>query len=83
MDAARAAGAKGGTVVHARGTGIEQSQKFFGVTIGAEKEMIYIVTNKTDKQPIMKAIMEKAGSATPAETIMFSVPTVDVVGINQ
>ena len=82
MDAARAAGARGGTVVHARGTGIDQSEKFFGVTIGAEKEMIYIVTQKEEKAAIMKAIMEKAGSGTPAETIMFSVPTVDVVGLN-
>ncbi|MBQ9266989.1 MAG: P-II family nitrogen regulator [Clostridia bacterium] len=81
MDAARDAGAKGGTVVHARGTGLEQSEKFFGVTIGAEKEMIYIVTNKETKSGIMKAIMEKAGSGTPAEAILFSVPVVDVEGI--
>lgn len=81
MDAARAAGAKGGTVVHARGTGIEQSEKFFGVTIGAEKEMVYIVTNKQDKQAIMKEIMNKAGSNTKAETIIFSLPIVDVIGI--
>ena len=82
MDAARAAGAKGGTVVHARGTGVEQSERFFGVTIGAEKEMIYIITSKTGKPAIMKAIMEKAGNASPAETILFSIPVVDVVGIN-
>lgn len=82
MDAARTAGARGGTVVHARGTGVEQSEKFFGVTIGAEKEMIYIVTSKNEKSSIMKAIMEKAGSTTPAETIVFSVPVIDVIGIN-
>ena len=81
MDAARGAGAKGGTVVHARGTGVEQSEKFFGITIGAEKEMIYIVTNKNSKQAIMKAIMEKAGPSTSAESIIFSIPVVDVVGI--
>ena len=80
MDVAREAGAKGGTVVHARGTGVEQSEKFFGMTIGAEKEMIYIVTNKKDKQAIMKAIMEKAGNSSPAETLIFSVPTIDVAG---
>ena len=80
MDVAREAGAKGGTVVHARGTGIEQSEKFFGMTIGAEKEMLYIITNKKDKQAIMKAIIEKAGNSTPAETLLFSVPTVDVAG---
>ena len=39
MDAAREGGAKGGTVVHARGTGVDQSESFFGITIGAEKEI--------------------------------------------
>ena len=54
MDAARGAGAYGGTVIHAKGTGMEQAEKFMGVSIAAEKEMIFIVTDKeknvTDNQ---------------------------------
>ncbi|MBO5789185.1 MAG: P-II family nitrogen regulator, partial [Clostridia bacterium] len=57
MDAARGAGAKGGTVVHAKGTGTENEAKFFGLTITPEKEMIYIATKKESKADIMRAIM--------------------------
>ena len=46
MDAARGAGAYGGTVIHAKGTGMEQAEKVMGVSLAAEKEMIFIVTRK-------------------------------------
>ncbi|HJD30319.1 MAG TPA: P-II family nitrogen regulator, partial [Candidatus Eisenbergiella stercorigallinarum] len=49
MEAAREAGAGGGTVVHARGTGRERAEKFFGVTLAEEKEMTFIVT-RTEKK---------------------------------
>ena len=43
MDAARAAGARGGTVIHARGTGMERAERFFGISIASEKDMTFIV----------------------------------------
>ena len=61
MDAAREAGATGGTVIHAKGTGTELVQKFFGVSIATEQEMIFILTRSETKKPIMKAVMAKAG----------------------
>ena len=64
MDAARGAGAYGGTVIHAKGTGMEYAEKYLGVTIAAEKAMIFIVTKKDQKNSIMKAIMEQAGMQT-------------------
>ena len=81
MDAARDAGAYGGTVVHAKGTGTEQSWKFMGVSIAAEKEMIYIVTKTEQKNTIMQAIMEKAGLNTRAKSIVFSLPVTDTAGL--
>lgn len=81
MDAARAAGAGGGTVVHAKGTATEFTAKFFGVSIAAEKEMIYIVTRRADKDAIMRAVIEKAGPATDARAAVFSLPVEDVVGL--
>ena len=79
MDVARNAGAPGGTVIHARGTGSDTSEKFFGVTLGAEKEMIFIVTDKTKKENIMKEIMEKVGSNTEAGSIVFSIPVSEIL----
>ena len=81
MDAARGAGAYGGTVIHAKGTGIEAADKFMGVTLASEKEVIYIVTQTAQKNPIMKAIMEKAGLNTKAKAVVFSLPVTDTAGL--
>ena len=80
MDAARAAGAGGGTVLSAKGTGAEIA-KFFGVAISEEKEMIYIITRREDRDVIMKAVMEKAGRDTKAHGVVFSLPVESVIGI--
>ena len=81
MDAARGAGAYGGTVIHAKGTGMEQAEKFMGVSLASEKEMIFIVAKKEQKNDIMKAVMEKAGMDTKAKAIVFSLPVTDTAGL--
>ena len=81
MEAARNAGANGGTVIHARGTGTEQAEKFFGATIGAEKEMIFIVTKSEKRNNIIKAIKDNAGINTEAQSILFSLPVADISGM--
>ena len=80
MQVARDAGAPGGTVVHARGTGIESSEKFFGTMIGAEKELIFIVSKATKRNEIMNAIKEKAGINTESGAIAFSLPVNETAG---
>lgn len=82
MEAARSAGAGGGTVIHAKGTGMEGMGKFFGVSLAAEKEMIFIVTKREQKQAIMRAIMEKAGMESKARTFLFSVPVDEAAGLD-
>lgn len=81
MDAARSAGAYGGTVIHAKGTGMEAADKFMGVSLAAEKEIIYIVTKKDQKNAIMQAIMEHAGLNSKAKAITFSLPVTDTAGL--
>lgn len=81
MDAARAAGAYGGTVIHAKGTGMEFAEKFMHLSLAAEKEIIYIVTKTEQKNPIMKAIMEHAGPDSKAKAITFSLPVTDTAGL--
>ncbi|MBQ8298589.1 MAG: P-II family nitrogen regulator [Clostridia bacterium] len=79
MEIAREAGATGGTVIHARGTGAGDSEKFFGVTVGSEKEMIFIVTEKEKRNVIMQAIMKKAGPASKAGSVLFSLPVTEIL----
>ena len=81
MDAARTAGAGGGTVVHAKGIGEDYGEKFFGMSLASEKEMVLIVTRHEQKDAIMSAIMEHAGMNTPAHAAVFSLPVEDVVGL--
>lgn len=79
MDVARKAGAGGGTVIHARGTGVEMAEKLFGSMVGAEKEMIFIAVEKKDKANIINSIMEKAGIDSEAQTYIFTLPIIDIV----
>lgn len=81
MDAARTAGAAGGTVIHAKGTGMERAEQFLGVSLAAEKEMIFIVAKKAQKNAIMKAIMSQAGMESKAKAIVFSLPVTSTAGL--
>lgn len=81
MDAARKANATGGTVIHAKGTGMEKAEKFLGVSLAREKEMIFMVTRRENKNAIMKAIMDEAGLESKAKSIVFSLPVTETAGM--
>ena len=83
MDAARPAGATGGTVISAKGTGIKQAEKFQGLTLANEKEIILIVAKSSVKADIMRAIIEKAGLQTKAGAICFSLPVSQIEGLRR
>ncbi len=83
MDAARAAGATGGTVLHAKGTGTECARKFLGVSIVDEKEVILMAVSSAEKEKIMKAIAEQTGLDTNAGAFAFSMPITEVVGMRR
>ncbi len=81
MEAARGANAGGGTVLHAKGTGMQGAEKFLGVTLASEKEMIYIVVPSKNKNNVMRAINERMGLRSRAQSIMFSLPVTSTEGI--
>lgn len=81
MDAARSAKAPGGTVIHAKGTGAEHAKRFLGISLAEEKEMIFIVVRTEQKNTIMRAIMEQAGTKTPAGAVSFSLPVTGTAGL--
>ncbi len=80
MNAARAAGATGGTVLHGKGTGRENEEMFFHVSIAREKELIFIVAKTAQKKAIMQSILKNAGPNTEAEALVFSLPVSEVAG---
>lgn len=83
MAAARPVGATGGTVLAGKGTGAHESEKFLGISLANEKDVVLIVAEKTRKAAIMKAIMEKAGPGTDAASICFSLPVTAVEGLRR
>lgn len=82
MDAARAAGASGGTILHAQGTGTERSEAFLGIQLASEKDIVLIVCRTKQKNAIMRSIMEKAGMDSKAKSIVFSLPVTDYAGLH-
>ena len=81
MDAAKKAGAGGGTVIHARGTGMEKAEAFFGISLASEKEMTFIVAKSSQKKAIMESVMREAGMESKAKAIVFSLPVTDTAGL--
>lgn len=79
MNAARAAGATGGTVLHGKGTG-SQNKKFYNVSIAAEKEVILMVAQNDRKAVIMQSVLHHAGPDSKAGAILFSLPVSEVAG---
>ena len=79
MNAARAAGATGGTVLHGKGTG-SQNKKFYNVSIAAEKEVILMVAQNDRKAAIMQSVLHHAGPDSEAGAILFSLPVSEVAG---
>ncbi len=82
MHAARAYGARGGTIVDARRTGIEDAVKFFGISLQAEKEIVAILIPKQQKKELMQAVCKACGMKTDAHGIVLSLPVESCAGID-
>lgn len=80
VEAAKAVGAAGGTVINARRTGAEDIVKFFDMTVQSEKEIVAIVTSREKRQTIMEAIGESFGMNSPAHGVIISVPVDAIAG---
>ena len=83
MAVARPAGATGGTVLAGKGTGARESEKFLGISLASEKDVVLIVAQSAKKAAIMKAIVSQAGPGTEAGAICFSLPVSSVEGLRR
>ncbi len=81
MDAAKEAGARGGTVIHARGTANREAEQFFNITIQPDKEVVMILVPSEIKDAVLHALYQGAGLKTAGQGIAFSLPVDDVVGL--
>lgn len=81
MEAARKAGARGGTVINARGTGNKEMESYYGIIIHPDKEMVLIVVDDSIKDKTMEEIYKECGLESKSQGIIFSLPIEDVKGI--
>lgn len=81
MEGARAAGARGGTIFNARGTGNPEIQQYFGVPIQEDKEMVLIIVDSEIKDNVLTEIYKSCGLDTKGSGICFSLPVGDTIGL--
>ncbi|MBR4770464.1 MAG: P-II family nitrogen regulator [Clostridia bacterium] len=82
MDAAREFGARGGTVIHGRGTASREAERFFGISIQPDKEVVLILVPHDLTDKILHALYRAVGLKTPGQGIAFSLPVDQVVGLS-
>ncbi len=80
-EAAKAAGARGGTLLHGLGLGGAEAEKFLGISIQPEKDVVFIVVPKEDREKVMNNILETAGLLTENRGICFSLPVDTALGL--
>ena len=83
MQAARSAGAAGGTVIHTRHIDNEAASNFWGFSIQDERDIVFIVSAEDDRKKIMQAISEQCGVNSKAKGMVLSLPIDGVSGINE
>ena len=81
MEAAKSAGARGGTILNGRGTANKEAESFFHIAIQPEKEVVMILVDKEIKDAVLHALYQKAGLDTMGQGIAFSLPVDNVVGL--
>ncbi|MDK2860689.1 P-II family nitrogen regulator [Sphaerochaeta halotolerans] len=73
MDVARKAGATGGTILPARGTGKEEDVKFFGLPLVPEKDMLLILVGSGLTGKVLETIKNLPLLTEPGSGIAFCI----------
>ncbi len=80
MKTAKEHGARGGTIVHGKGTADQETIRFFGLKIQPEKELVLIVVPKALTDEIMQHVSLEHGPHTQASALCFSLPVTKTQG---
>jgi nitrogen regulatory protein PII len=83
MEAAKKAGATGGTIIRGRGTANPEAEEFYQIAIQPDKEILWLIVPKEIKDDVMHRIYQDAGLASNSKGIAFSVPVTHAVGLHE
>jgi nitrogen regulatory protein P-II 1 len=81
MDSAKKAGAKGGTIFLARGTGSHEAKTFFGLTLETGREILMILCDESETDTILQAVLVAGKLREPGAGIAFVLPVTKAVGL--
>ena len=74
MEAARSAGARGGSIIRGRGSANPEAEEFFNITVQPDKEVVLILVPNDIKDAVMTAVYKNSGLTTDGQGIAFSLP---------
>jgi nitrogen regulatory protein P-II 1 len=81
MEAARGAGAEGGTILLARGTGVHEARRFFGLSVSSERELLLVLVEPEQVRGVLEAVVEAGRLDEPGKGIAFVLSVDEVTGI--
>ncbi|MFW5837479.1 MAG: P-II family nitrogen regulator [Desulfovibrionaceae bacterium] len=81
VDAAKAAGATGATIIQARGTGMREAKTFFGLTLEDQTDIVMFLLEEHLVASVLEAIKTAGEFHKPGTGIAFVLPVEHVVGL--
>jgi nitrogen regulatory protein PII len=81
VDAAKAAGATGATIIPARGTGVREAKTFFGLKLEDQTDIVMFLLAEPLVQPVLEAIETAGEFDKPGTGIAFVLPVERVMGL--
>lgn len=81
LDAAREAGAEGGTILLARGTGVNEARTFLGLSVSSERELLLVLVEREKAGAVLDAVVGAGRLDEPARGIAFVLSVDEVKGI--
>lgn len=81
VDAGKAVGATGATIIPARGTGIREAKTFFGLTLESQTDIVMFLLGSHLVKPVLEAIRIAGEFHKPGTGIAFVLPVDEVIGL--
>lgn len=81
VEAAKSAGSRGGTIINARGSGVDETTKVFDMEIEPEKEMVIILASNNTSESIISSIREKLQINRPGNGIIYTQDALNIYGV--
>ena len=83
IEVANKAGARGGTIVNARGSGSQETKRLFSIEIEPEKEKVIIIVKRELKDGIVVAVKNHLDIDEPGNGVIFVLDVNEVYGLHQ